>query len=102
LELTMPGVVEARRIMLMEPLAAGQRLTTVDRLRAFMKGSGTTPTGEAEKIAVLLGFTGPTDELLRKEILLWLSTWFANLDDPASNIKWPRDLGPSTPMTSLR
>jgi hypothetical protein len=102
LTLTMPGSVEARRLMLMEPLAPGQRLTTVDKLRAFVKSSGATPTGEAESIALLLGFTGQTDELLREEIRLWLTTWFANLEDPASSIKWPNQLGPTTPMISLR
>jgi len=102
LTLTMPGSVEARRLMLMEPLAPGQRLTTVDKLRVFVKSSGATPAGEAESIASLLGFTGQTDELLREEILLWLTTWFANLEDPASSIKWPNQLGPTTPMISLR
>jgi hypothetical protein len=102
LTLTMPGSVEARRLMLMEPLAPGQRLTTADKLRAFIKSSGATPAGEAESIASLLGFTGQTDELLREEIRLWLTTWFANLEDPASSIRWPNQLGPTTPMTSLR
>jgi hypothetical protein len=102
LALTMPGVVEARRLMLMEPRAAGQRLTTLDRLRAFVSGSGISPAGEAESIASLLGFTGPIDELLREEIRQWLATWFANLEDPASSVKWPNELGPTTPMTSLR
>jgi hypothetical protein len=102
LTLTMPGSVEARRLMLMEPLAPGQRLTTVDRLRTFMQTSGASPAGEAESIASLLGFTGETDELLREEIRLWLTTWFTNLEDPASSIKWPNQLGPTTPMTSLR
>jgi Helicase conserved C-terminal domain len=102
LTLTMPGAVEARRLMLMEPLAPDQRLTTVERLRAFVNSSGASPTGEAESIASLLGFTGQTDELLREEIRLWLTTWFVNLEDPASSIKWPNLLGPTTPMTSLR
>lgn len=43
LALTMPGIVEARRLMLMEPRSPGQRLTTIDKLRAFMTGTGTTP-----------------------------------------------------------
>jgi len=102
LTLTMPGVVEARRLMLMEPRSAGQRLTTIDRLRAFMSGSGITPAGEAECIASLLGFTGPTDELLREEIRQWLATWFTNLEDPATTVKWPNELGPTSPMRSLR
>lgn len=102
LALTMPGSVEARRLMLMEPLAPGQRLSTVDRLRAFAASSGISPAGETAAIASLLGFTGPTDELLREEIRVWLGTWFANLEDPASSIRWPNALGPTAPMTSLR
>jgi hypothetical protein len=102
LTLTMPGSVESRRLMLKEPVAPGQRLTTVDKLRAFVKDSAATPAGEAESIASLLGFTGETDELLREEIRLWLATWFANLEDPASGIKWPNLLGPTRPMMSLR
>jgi hypothetical protein len=102
LALTMAGIVEARRLMLMEPRSPGQRLTTLDKLRAFAASSGITPAGEAESIASLLGFTGPTDELLREEIRLWLATWFANLEDPASSVKWPNELGPTSPMRSLR
>lgn len=102
LTLTMPGIVEARRLMLMEPRANGQRLTTLDRLRAFVTGSGITPAGEADSIASALGFTGPADELLCDEIRLWLATWFANLEDPATSVRWPNQLGPTSPMTSLR
>ena len=53
-------------------------------------------------IAAALGFTGPVDELLREEIRDWLGTYFANLDDPASGITWPNELGPDRPMRSLR
>jgi len=102
LRLTMPGIFEARRLLLMEPQAAGQRLTTVDRLRSFVAGAGLTPPGEAEVIAQLLGFDGPVDELLREEIRSWLATWFTNLDDPARTTRWPNELGATTPMTSLR
>jgi hypothetical protein len=102
LSLTMPGVVEARRLMLMEPGAAGQRLTTLDRLRAYVTDTGLTPAGESEAITAMLGFTGDTDELLREEIRRWLATWFANLEDPATSVTWPNQLGPTTPMISLR
>jgi hypothetical protein len=102
LNLTLPGIVEARRLMIMEPRAQGQSLTTLKKVRAFADSSGLTPAAEAETIAALLGFDGPTDELLREEIRLWLATWFTNLEDPASTVKWPRELGPTSPMTSLR
>jgi hypothetical protein len=102
LALTMPGIVEARRLLLLEPRSPGQSLTTLNKLRAFVASSGTTPAGEAASIAELLGFTGQIDELLREEIRQWLSTWFANLEDPASSVKWPPELGPTSPMRSLR
>jgi hypothetical protein len=102
LALTMPGIVEARRLMLMEPRSEGQRLTTLDRLRKFMSGSGITPAGETESIAALLGFNGSTDELLRDEIRRWLAVWFNNLEDPATTVRWPNLLGPTSPMRSLR
>jgi hypothetical protein len=102
LVLTMPGIVEARRLMLMEPQSPGQRLTTLERLRAFISSSGITPADQAERIASLLGFTGETNGALRDEIRLWLATWFANLEDPASSARWPNQLGPTTPMRSLR
>jgi hypothetical protein len=102
LRLTMPGIVEARRLALQEPQSPGQRLTTLKALRAYAVGAGMTPAGESERIAAMLGFQGPTDELLRDEIRAWLRTWFANLEDPASTAKWPNELGPDQPMTSLR
>ena len=102
LRLTMPGIVEARRLVLQEPRSSGQRLTTIKALREFASGSGITPAGETDAICSLLGFDGPVDELLRDEIRSWLRTWFANLEDPASTAKWPNQLGANQPMTSLR
>lgn len=102
LNLTLPGIIEARRLMLMEPRSPGQSLTTLKKLRAFVGSSGLTPANEADIIATLLGFDGPADELLQQEIGLWLNTWFTNLEDPASSAKWPNQLGPTSPMTSLR
>jgi hypothetical protein len=102
LELTMPGIVEARRLMLMEPLSIGQRLTTLEKLRTFVSSSAITAEDQTDRIASLLGFSGETSGLLRDEIRLWLATWFANLEDPATSIKWPNQLGPTPPMRSLR
>jgi hypothetical protein len=102
LNLTMPGIVEARRLMLMEPRSPGQSLTLLKNLRSFTESAGLTPAGEAETIAKLLGFDGPADELLRFEIRQWMATWFVNLEDPASSARWPNELGPTRPMMSLR
>lgn len=102
LRLTMPGMVEARRLMLMEPQASRQSLSTIDRLRQFATNAAMTAAGESQIIADALGFTGPVDELLREEIVLWLNTWFTNLNDPAGRYSWPSELGATEPMKSLR
>jgi hypothetical protein len=102
LNLTMPGIVEARRLMLMEPKSPSQNLALPKNLRSFTQNAGLTPAGEAAAIAELLGFNGPADELLRDEISQWMATWFINLEDPATTAKWPSELGPTRPMTSLR
>lgn len=102
LNLTMPGIVEARRLMLMEPRSPGQSLTLMKNLRSFIESTGLTPASEAAAIASLLGFDGPADELLRDEIRQWMATWFVNLEDPASSARWPNELGPTRPMMSLR
>lgn len=102
LRLTLPGIVEARRLALMEPASANQRLTMVKTLRDYVQSNAVTPANQTETIVRALGFTGPADELLREEIRIWLQTWFANLEDPASGIKWPNELGPDAPMFSLR
>lgn len=102
LRLTMPGIVEARRLALQEPRSPGQRLTTLRALRDYAAGAGLTHAAETDAISKLLGFDGPVDELLRDEIRGWFRIWFANLEDPASTAIWPNQLGPDQPMMSLR
>lgn len=102
LRLTMPGIVEARRLHLMEPASTKQNLAMVGSLRAHVADAAITPAEQTELISRLLGFDGEVDELLREEISVWLGTWFTNLEDPATTVKWPSDLGPESPMISLR
>ena len=101
LRLTMPGLVEARRLAVDEPRSRG-RLTTLRALREHLDATGQGPGDLAEDLAELLGFTGPFDEVLREEILRWTESWYTALRDPASTRLWPKELGPTTPMTSLR
>ncbi|MGY1631859.1 helicase-related protein [Geodermatophilus sp. SYSU D01186] len=101
LRLTMPGIVEARRLAVMEPASRG-RLTTITALRRYFDDAGIGAADQAAAIASLLGFDGPIDEALRQEIGRWLDNWFANLNDPAGTRTWPNELGASAPMTSLR
>lgn len=102
LRLTMPGIVEARRLHLMEPTSARKNLALVTWLRDHVHAAAITPAQQVDHIARLLGFDGDIDELLREEIRVWIGTWFANLDDPATTVRWPSDLGPDRPMISLR
>lgn len=102
LQLTMPGMVEARRLHLMEPVSARQNLALVRSLRDHARSTAMTPAQEVDTIARLLGFDGEIDERLREEISVWMGTWFANLEDPATTVKWPSELCPDKPMISLR
>ncbi|WP_200944557.1 helicase-related protein [Geodermatophilus sp. Leaf369] len=101
LRLTMPGIVEARRLALMEPASRG-RLTTISAVRRYFDDAGIGAADQTAAIAALLGFDGPVDDTLREEIGRWLDNWFTNLNDPAGSRTWPNELGASSPMTSLR
>ncbi|BCJ37158.1 hypothetical protein Athai_46610 [Actinocatenispora thailandica] len=100
LDLTLPGLVAARTVMVQEP-ASKTRLTMVSWLRSYLHDIGATAESEAAAIAELLGFDAD-DPLHREQIESWFEEWFANLDDPAFDRKFPRDLSARTPMLSLR
>lgn len=102
LRLTLPGIVEARRLAVMEPTSATGRLTTLRLLKDYVADSGLTAAEQTNAVAHLLGFTGDDGGLLRDEIRRWLNNWFANLEDPATTARWPSDLSPDRPMISLR
>lgn len=102
LRLTMPGIVESRRLALWEPRSINRRLTMVSMLRDFVDQVQISPASETEVIAEALGFTEQPDGLLRDEISEWLDVWFGNLADLGSGIKWPNELSPTQPMRSLR
>lgn len=102
LRLTMPGIVEARRLALMEPASPGQRLTMLRLLRDYARSEELTVADQSAVVAALLGFTGPVDDLLRDEVTAWFGDWFTNLHDPATAREWPSDLGATKPMMSLR
>ena len=97
---TLPGLIEARRLMLMEP-AAGN-LATVKALRAYAQASHLTAADQTQAVARALGFDDPDSAVLTEEIRQWLTTWFANLHDPASPARWPSELSVDSPMISLR
>jgi hypothetical protein len=101
LDLTIPGVVNARTLMVHEP-ASKQRLSQPTRLRQYANASGMTPATEAAAVAEILGLDGAEDSLHRQQIAAWLQAWFADLDDPATKATFVSELGPRSPMMSLR
>ncbi len=101
LELTMPGIVEARRLLVWEPRAAGA-LTLIKWLQEYVRGSGITPATQAAEIVGLLGLDHELDERLVTDIHAWIDHWSANLEAPGPGIRWPNELGPTSPMISLR
>ncbi|MDQ2587307.1 helicase-related protein [Saccharothrix yanglingensis] len=101
LDLTIPGAVAARTLMIREP-ESRQKLSTPARLRDYIRGTGLTPEAEADAVAELLGLNGPEDTLHQQQILEWLQDWFADLEDPTSKARFIGELGPNAPMRSLR
>lgn len=102
LEITLPGIVEARRLAVEEPRSAGQRLTMIKMLRDYVNTAAMTPAGETELVVQLLGFTADDDRLLQADVQAWFDQWFMRLEDPASQRVFPNELLPSPPMRSLR
>lgn len=101
LDLTIPGVVAARTLMIREP-ASRQKLSTPARLRDYARSSGLTPAAEAAAVAEILGLDGAEDTLHRQQIADWLQDWFADLEDPTTKARFISELGPNPPMRSLR
>ncbi|GGK40705.1 hypothetical protein GCM10010124_36930 [Pilimelia terevasa] len=101
LDLTIAGIVAARTLMLREP-ASRQRLSTPAKLRDHVRASGLTSAMEAAAVAAVLNLEGPEDSVHREQITEWIRAWFAELVDPTSKAKFIGDLGPRSPMMSLR
>ncbi|MEU7778799.1 helicase-related protein [Micromonospora parva] len=101
LDLTIAGVVGARTLMIREP-ASRQRLSTPAKLRDYARNSGMTPAAEAAEVAKVLGLDGAEDSVHREQIAEWLQAWFVDLEDPANKATFVSELGPRSPMMSLR
>lgn len=101
LDLTIPGVVAARTLMIREP-ASRQRLSTPSKLRDYVRSTGLTPAMEAATVAAVLGLDGAEDTLHRQQITDWLHAWFADLEDPTTKARFISELGLNPPMRSLR
>jgi hypothetical protein len=101
LDLTIAGVVGARTLMIREP-ASKQRLSTPAKLRDYARNSGMTPAAESAIVAAVLNLDGPEDSVHREQIAEWVQEWFADLEDPTNKATFVSELGPRSPMMSLR
>ncbi len=102
LERTIAGLALARILILHEP-SAPHALTTVSRLRDYLRSGGIVGTSEAAALERLLGFTEDRDAALRADIYDWFDQFQRNLSDPPAGARFPSDASPSgDPMRSLR
>jgi hypothetical protein len=106
LELTYPGLEQARVYGVYEPaaLSRGLRpLTVPARLRQAVAQLGLSDVQEIEELINMLLFTGPLDENLRSDITDYVREFFRELNDPATNAQFVSDLfSRGKPMMSLR
>jgi hypothetical protein len=102
LALTVVGAAEARRLALHE-YSARSPLTTVKKMRDYYQRASITAEAETAALVEALGVDGQLDDLLRQDVEEWTGAFFDNLEDPATQAKWPDELSPSGgPMMSLR
>lgn len=106
LELTFAGLVQARLYGIHEPaaLAAGLRqLTKPGPVRRAFNQLPVLEAAELQALVDALGFDGPLEENLRRDLERYLREFYRALNDPASNADWVSDLFASgAPMRSLR
>jgi hypothetical protein len=106
LELTFPGLEQARLYGIHEPaaLAAGlKQLTKPAPVRRAFSRLPVLQQAELDALVRTLAFTGPLDENLRQDLADYMREFFRALNDPASNAEWVSDLfSTGKPMLSLR
>jgi hypothetical protein len=106
LELTFPGLAQARIYGLHEPaaIAAGlKQLTKPGPVRRAFTRLPVLETDELDALVNMLGFVGPLEENLRADLREYLREFYRALNDPASTAEWVSDLYPhGGPMRSLR
>ncbi|MET8599973.1 helicase C-terminal domain-containing protein [Streptomyces althioticus] len=103
LDLTLPGLAEARRLLVHER-TADKALTMIQQYTAFLDAEGMSPQSELEELLQALGFTNEDDHVLRRHVMQWLELWEYSLRNPAPNIVFPSKVLPHgrAPMQSLR
>ncbi|MEV6830408.1 helicase-related protein [Amycolatopsis sp. NPDC051102] len=103
LDLTLPGLAEARRLQVHEP-ASGEPLTMIKKYQEFLERQDITATSEGAVAMKALGFKPDIDTKLYGYIQQWMERWADGLKFPAPDARWPNDALPDTkrPMRSLR
>lgn len=103
LDISLPGIVEARRLLVHEPKSA-DALTTIPPYRKYLQEHQITAQSELEEILGMLGFGGDPNHMLRDYIAEWLERWEHALKYPPPDTKFPNKIlpGGEGAMTSLR
>lgn len=103
LELTIPGIVQARILTIHEP-SYGAPLTTALALKKYYDKGLYNLDEERDAVINLLGFLNDADQRLRIDVQTWMDEFERNLKNIPSDAKFPSDLLPSENgvMTSLR
>ena len=93
LRLTMPGIVEARRLAVMEPASATGGSRRFGCCASTSATAAMTPAARPthRRAARLRPATTTGCSATRSGD--WLDSWFANLEDPATTARWPSELG---------
>ncbi len=106
LELTFAGLEQGRIYGVHEPQAITrglQPLTLPDRLRRGFDQLRVTEAAEVQALIEMLGFGGPLDENLRRDLEEYVRQFFRALRDPSTTAQWVSDFFPTgSPMRSLR
>jgi hypothetical protein len=106
LELTFAGLEQARLYGIHEPAAIAAGLRQLTKPGPVRRAFARLPVLESDELSALisaLGFEGPLDENLRRDIAAYLREFYRALNDPASTAEWVADLFPTgEPMRSLR
>lgn len=106
LELTYPGLEQARLYGVHEPAALARGLRQLTLPRAVRQAFASLPITEPDELAAMiemLGFVGPLDENLREDLTTYVRQFFRAVNDPATTAQWVSELFPTgEPMRSLR
>lgn len=105
LELTFPGLEQARIQGIHEPAALARNLKQLTKPATLKRAFTQLPVREQDELdslIAMLELTSPLDENLRNDLREALRDFYRALNDPASTAEWVSDLFHRAPMMSLR